>query len=193
MSSILHRDPKTLVPDFIEWFEEPFLTMRPYLGHAIRVEDYTEDGRYVIRAEIAGIDPEEGARGVGRHRLPRDPRGAVGQARGQAPDGVQVRLIQPHRPAPARRRHRRRDHRVLQRHPDHQARPQGPAAGGHAEGPGHRRRDLTVRCALRYDGLDQLFDAIRRRGFRLVGPVRRDGAICYGDIASAADLACRMD
>ncbi len=36
--------------------------------------------------------------------------------------------------------------------------------------------------------LDQLLDAIRRRGFRLVGPVVRDGAICYDDIASAADL-----
>ena len=45
-----------------------------------------------------------------------------------------------------------------------------------------------MRYALRYDGLDQLFDAIRRRGFRLVGPVLRDGAICYGDIASASDL-----
>ena len=33
-----------------------------------------------------------------------------------------------------------------------------------------------MRYALRYDGLDQLFDAFRRRGFRLVGPVRRDGA-----------------
>jgi ferredoxin len=36
--------------------------------------------------------------------------------------------------------------------------------------------------------LDQLLDAIRRRGFRLVGPVVKDGAICYGDIGSAADL-----
>lgn len=36
--------------------------------------------------------------------------------------------------------------------------------------------------------LDQLLDAIRRRGFRLVGPVIRDGAICYDDIGSAADL-----
>ena len=43
-------------------------------------------------------------------------------------------------------------------------------------------------AVLRRDGLDQLFDAIRRRGFRLVGPVLRDGAICYGDIASASDL-----
>jgi hypothetical protein len=36
--------------------------------------------------------------------------------------------------------------------------------------------------------LDQLLDAIRRRGFRLVGPVVKDGAICYDDIAAAADL-----
>jgi ferredoxin len=36
--------------------------------------------------------------------------------------------------------------------------------------------------------LDQLLDAIRLRGFRLVGPVLRDGAICYDDIDSAADL-----
>ncbi len=36
--------------------------------------------------------------------------------------------------------------------------------------------------------LDHMLDAIRRRGFRLVGPVVRDGAICYDDIGSAADL-----
>ena len=36
--------------------------------------------------------------------------------------------------------------------------------------------------------LDEMLDAIRRRGFRLVGPVVQDGAICYGDITSAADL-----
>ena len=38
------------------------------------------------------------------------------------------------------------------------------------------------------DGLDQLLAAIRRRGFRLIGPVVADGAICYGDIESSADL-----
>ena len=59
MSTILRRDPRTVVPDFIDWFEEPFLTLRPYLGQPIRIEDYTEDGHYVIRAEVAGIDPEK--------------------------------------------------------------------------------------------------------------------------------------
>jgi len=59
MSITLRRDPRTVIPDFIDWFEEPFLTLRPYLGRAIRIEDYTEDGHYVVRAEIAGIDPEK--------------------------------------------------------------------------------------------------------------------------------------
>ena len=59
MSIILRRDPKTVIPDFIDWFEEPFLTLRPYLGQPIRIEDYTEDGHYVVRAELAGIDPEK--------------------------------------------------------------------------------------------------------------------------------------
>jgi HSP20 family protein len=59
MSIIMRRDPKTVIPDFIDWFEEPFLTLRPYLAQPIRIEDYTEDGHYVVRAEIAGIDPEK--------------------------------------------------------------------------------------------------------------------------------------
>jgi len=57
MSIVLRRNPRAVVPDLIDWFEEPFLTLRPYLGQAIRIEDYTEDGQYVVRAEIAGIDP----------------------------------------------------------------------------------------------------------------------------------------
>lgn len=27
--------------------------------HTFRVEDYTEDGRYVVRAELPGLDPEK--------------------------------------------------------------------------------------------------------------------------------------
>jgi HSP20 family molecular chaperone IbpA len=59
MSLTLRRDRKTLIPDFIDWFEEPFLALRPYLAQPIRIEDYIEDGHYVVRAEIAGIDPEK--------------------------------------------------------------------------------------------------------------------------------------
>jgi HSP20 family protein len=59
MSIVLRRNPRTVIPDFIDWFEEPFLNLKPYLVQPIRIEDYTEDGHYVVRAEIAGIDPEK--------------------------------------------------------------------------------------------------------------------------------------
>jgi len=59
MSTLLHRDPKTIFPDLMGWFEEPFLTLRPYLTQPIRVEEYVEDDHYLIRAELAGIDPEK--------------------------------------------------------------------------------------------------------------------------------------
>jgi sulfhydrogenase subunit beta (sulfur reductase) len=36
--------------------------------------------------------------------------------------------------------------------------------------------------------LDSLLDALRRRGYRLVGPTLADGAIVQGELASAADL-----
>jgi HSP20 family protein len=59
MSTLLHRDPRTMFPDLVEWFEEPFMTLRPYLAQPIRVEDYLADDHYMVRAELAGIDPEK--------------------------------------------------------------------------------------------------------------------------------------
>ena len=59
MSTLLHRDPKTVVPDLVDWFEAPFITLRPYLAQPIRVEEYIEGERYLVRAELAGIDPEK--------------------------------------------------------------------------------------------------------------------------------------
>lgn len=46
----------------------------------------------------------------------------------------------------------------------------------------------SILAVLPREDLDRLLDVIRRRGFRLVGPVVKDGAICYGDISSTADL-----
>ncbi|MEZ5078069.1 MAG: 4Fe-4S dicluster domain-containing protein [Solirubrobacterales bacterium] len=45
-------------------------------------------------------------------------------------------------------------------------------------------------AAVRIDrrGLDALFGALRERGYELVGPTVRDGAIVYGEIGSTADL-----
>jgi len=59
MPITLRRDPRTVVPDLIDWFEEPFIGLRPYLAQPIRIEDYIEDGYYVVHAEIAGVNPEK--------------------------------------------------------------------------------------------------------------------------------------
>ena len=43
-------------------------------------------------------------------------------------------------------------------------------------------------CVLTIDGLAALIDALRGRGYRVIGPMVRDQAIVYDDIASLADL-----
>jgi ferredoxin len=44
------------------------------------------------------------------------------------------------------------------------------------------------RVVLELSGIDVLFGAIRQRGYRVLGPTIRDGAIVYDDIESTADL-----
>jgi HSP20 family molecular chaperone IbpA len=39
----------------LDWLETPFATLRPQ--QMIRLEEFTEEGRYVLRAELPGIDP----------------------------------------------------------------------------------------------------------------------------------------
>ena len=50
MSTPLRRTPRPILPDMIDWFEDPFFKLRPYL-------EYREDGRCLIKAELPGIDP----------------------------------------------------------------------------------------------------------------------------------------
>ena len=54
---------RTRVPDLIDWVESAWPSMfsaRSVFGtHLIRVEDRIEDDRYVIRAELPGIDPDK--------------------------------------------------------------------------------------------------------------------------------------
>jgi len=38
------------------------------------------------------------------------------------------------------------------------------------------------------NSIDALFDALKRRGFKLVGPTVRDGAIVYNELGAVADL-----
>jgi HSP20 family molecular chaperone IbpA len=41
----------------LDWLESPFATMRAQ--QMIRLEEFAEEGRYVLRAELPGIDPDK--------------------------------------------------------------------------------------------------------------------------------------
>jgi len=54
------RGQHGLLPDLIDWAESfpSLFGFRPMPGvQGIRVEDFVEDGMYVVRAELPGIDP----------------------------------------------------------------------------------------------------------------------------------------
>ena len=60
MSMLARREPRRL-SELFDWLEDGFPAMpmwRPFDSHWMRVEDFHEDGRYVIRAELPGVDPE---------------------------------------------------------------------------------------------------------------------------------------
>ncbi len=59
MSTLTRRDYRGPLGEMVDWLEAPWTILRPVAGHPMRVEDYVQDGNYVIRAELPGIDPEK--------------------------------------------------------------------------------------------------------------------------------------
>lgn len=61
--TMLARRQRSAFADLIDWFESESPTMPAFrhIGgtHVIRVEDYTEKGQYVLRAELPGVDPDK--------------------------------------------------------------------------------------------------------------------------------------
>lgn len=58
MAKLERRHPRVPFPDLSEWFEEPWAPLLPFTaGRAFRVEDYVQEGKYVLRAELPGLDP----------------------------------------------------------------------------------------------------------------------------------------
>jgi HSP20 family protein len=46
-------------PDLLDWLEGPWSAMLPFgSNQTFRVEDFTDDGKYMILAELPGVDPE---------------------------------------------------------------------------------------------------------------------------------------
>jgi HSP20 family protein len=60
VSALTRRDSRVM-SDLFDWLEAPYALLRPFAGHTMRTEEGVEDGRYVVRAELPGIDPEKQA------------------------------------------------------------------------------------------------------------------------------------
>ncbi len=60
MAKLAHRSAFTRFPDFLDLADSPWSAVMPFwAGPTIRIEDFAEDGRYVIRAELAGLEPDK--------------------------------------------------------------------------------------------------------------------------------------
>ncbi|MQA87990.1 MAG: Hsp20 family protein [Streptosporangiales bacterium] len=53
-----HRESRWPFPDLFEFLEAPLVGLGGF-SSVIRVEDYVVGGRYVVRAELPGIDPKK--------------------------------------------------------------------------------------------------------------------------------------
>ncbi len=60
MSALTRRETRGLFPNLVDWPESPLSVLRPFVSQLLRMEDYIQDGRYVVRAELPGIDPDYG-------------------------------------------------------------------------------------------------------------------------------------
>jgi len=60
MPKLAHRGSLARFPELLDWSDSPWATMMPFLpGQSFRIEDFEKDGCYVIRAELAGLDPDK--------------------------------------------------------------------------------------------------------------------------------------
>src|SRR5215207_5260897 len=48
------RRDRPMLAELFDWLEGPFTG-----GQMMRVEDYVEEGQYVLRAELPGLDPDK--------------------------------------------------------------------------------------------------------------------------------------
>lgn len=62
MTAVAKRGPVLPLTDLFDWFESSWPAMAEWrrdAAHALRIEDHLEEDRYVVRAEIPGIDPDK--------------------------------------------------------------------------------------------------------------------------------------
>jgi HSP20 family protein len=57
MSALTRRGHRGLLLDLFELLEPPYALPYPFGGQTMRIEEGIQNGRYVVRVEIPGIDP----------------------------------------------------------------------------------------------------------------------------------------
>jgi HSP20 family molecular chaperone IbpA len=57
MTVLAHKENAGFPSDIFAWLEGPFLAPRPVAAQAMRMEEHIANGRYVVRAELPGMDP----------------------------------------------------------------------------------------------------------------------------------------
>lgn len=57
MTVLAHKENAGFPPDIFAWLDGPFLAPRPVAAQPMRMEEYMAGGRYVVRAELPGVDP----------------------------------------------------------------------------------------------------------------------------------------
>jgi HSP20 family protein len=61
MAKITRRESRIPFPDLFDWRDSPWASALGPFGpaQAFRVEDYYQDNRYVVRAELPGLEPDK--------------------------------------------------------------------------------------------------------------------------------------
>jgi HSP20 family protein len=57
MTGLAHGKNAGFFPDIFAWLEGPFVSPRPVAAQAMRMEEHMANGRYVVQAELPGVDP----------------------------------------------------------------------------------------------------------------------------------------
>jgi HSP20 family protein len=62
MSTLTRKGSRSIFPDLFDWLEPPYALLRPFTGQAMRIEEGIEGGRFVVHAELPGIEADKQAK-----------------------------------------------------------------------------------------------------------------------------------